>query len=320
MQNYKDSTLYIGYTFMATPLFHEIKALPTEQKNSHSANIDIATTREIVECINNEDALVATAIRAELDYITQAVDGITERFRRGGRLLYVGAGTSGRLGIVDASECPPTFGTRPDMVQGIIAGGTPAIFKAQEGAEDSFENGAHILHEHHVNENDAICGIAASGRTPYVRGALAEARRLGAFTVLVTTNNRENIIALGIKADVLICPNVGAEVITGSTRMKSGTAQKMVLNMLTTASMIRLGKTYGNVMVDVQMTNKKLVERAHGILMDITGIDYHKASEFLELSDYHVKTALVMILADVPKEEAQKRLEQSGGFVRKAIK
>lgn len=304
---------------MATPLFHEIKALPTEQRNSHSANIDTATTREILECINNEDSLVADAVYNEIDHITIAVDAITERFRSGGRLIYVGAGTSGRLGIVDASECPPTFGTEPSMVQGIIAGGTPAIFKAQEGAEDSFENGAHILHEHSVGEKDIVCGIAASGRTPYVRGAIAEARRLGAFTILVTTNNRENIKALGIEADVLICPNVGAEVITGSTRMKSGTAQKMVLNMLTTASMIRLGKTYGNVMVDVQMTNRKLVERAHGILMDITGIDYHKASEMLELSGYHVKTALVMILADVSKEEAQKRLEQHNGFVRKAI-
>lgn len=304
---------------MATPLFHEIKALPTEQKNSRSANIDIATTREILECINNEDSLVAEAVYNEIDHITIAVDAITERFRMGGRLMYVGAGTSGRLGIVDASECPPTFGTDPRMVQGIIAGGTPAIFKAQEGAEDSVENGAHILHEHSVGEKDIVCGIAASGRTPYVRGAIAEARRLGAFTILVTTNNRENIKALGIEADVLICPNVGAEVITGSTRMKSGTAQKMVLNMLTTASMIRLGKTYGNVMVDVQMTNRKLVERAHGILMDITGIDYHKASEMLELSGYHVKTALVMILADVSKEEAQKHLEQHNGFVRKAI-
>ncbi len=304
---------------MATPLFNEIKVLPTEQQNSRSLNIDIATTREILECINNEDSLIAEAVYNEIDHIATAVDAITERFRRGGRLLYVGAGTSGRLGIVDASECPPTFGTEPSMVQGIIAGGTPAIFKAQEGAEDSFENGTHILHEHSVGEKDIVCGIAASGRTPYVRGSIAEARRLGAFTILVTTNNRENIKALGIEADVLICPKVGAEVITGSTRMKSGTAQKMVLNMLTTASMIRLGKTYGNVMVDVQMTNRKLVERAHGILMDITGIDYHKASEMLELSGYHVKTALVMILADVSKEEAQKRLIQHEGFVRKAI-
>lgn len=304
---------------MTSDLFREIKALPTEQRNIRSENIDVSDTRTILECINNEDALVANAVREEIEHITKAVDGITERFRRGGRLFYIGAGTSGRLGIVDASECPPTFGTEPEMVQGIIAGGTPAIFKAQEGAEDSVENGARIVHEHHVSEKDIVCGIAASGRTPYVRGALNEGRHLGAFTIMVTTNSRDNIIKLGIEADVLICPNVGPEVVTGSTRMKSGTAQKMVLNMLTTASMIRLGKTYGNVMVDVQMTNQKLRERARGIIMDITGVDYITASDFLEKSGNHVKTALVMILAGVTVDEAKNRLNSSNGFVRKAI-
>ncbi|MBK7986853.1 MAG: N-acetylmuramic acid 6-phosphate etherase [Ignavibacteria bacterium] len=304
---------------MMTPLFQEIKSLPTEQKNSKSSNIDSADTITILECINDEDALVAQAVRHELPFIAQAVDAMVERFKSGGRLFYVGAGTSGRLGIVDASECPPTFGTHPDMVQGIIAGGTPAIFKAQEGAEDNVENGKHIIAEHHVSGLDIVCGIAASGRTPYVRGALQEAKKRGAFTILVTTNSRNNILALGIEADVLICPEVGPEVVTGSTRMKSGTAQKMVLNMLTTASMIRLGKTFGNVMVDVQMTKQKLQERAKGILMDCTGVDYKTAGEYLAQADNHVKTALVMIIAGVSKQEAQERLAENQGFVRKAI-
>lgn len=304
---------------MTTPLFQEIISLPTEQKNSKSSTIDIADTMTILECINDEDALVAHAVRRELPSIACAVDAITERFKRGGRLFYVGAGTSGRLGIVDASECPPTFGTHPDMVQGIIAGGTPAIFKAQEGAEDNMDNGKHIIAEHHITRDDIVCGIAASGRTPYVRGAIMEARHREAYTILVTTNSRENIVAMGIDADVLICPEVGPEVVTGSTRMKSGTAQKMVLNMLTTASMIRLGKTFGNVMVDVQMTNQKLQERAKGILMDCTGIDYQTAGEYLTAADNHVKTALVMIIAGVSKEEAKRRLDEHGGFVRKAL-
>ncbi|MBS1538020.1 MAG: N-acetylmuramic acid 6-phosphate etherase [Bacteroidetes bacterium] len=300
-------------------LFDEITSLPSEQNNPDSALIDTFSTGEILECINNEDAKIASAVRREIPYIAQAVDAIVERFRRGGRLFYVGAGTSGRLGIVDASECPPTFGVSSEMVQGIIAGGAPAMFKAQEGAEDSDENGAVEIRNREITSDDIVCGIAASGRTPFVRGAINEARNRGSYTIFISTNTRENIARLGISADTMICPAVGAEVITGSTRMKSGTAQKLILNMLTTASMIRIGKTYGNIMVDVQLTNAKLRERAKSILMSLTGIDYHAAEILLESSGGNVKTALVMELANVDALTAQKRLDESNGFIRKAI-
>ncbi|MBI3259353.1 MAG: N-acetylmuramic acid 6-phosphate etherase [Ignavibacteriae bacterium] len=300
-------------------LFHEITSLPTEQNNSATSLIDTFSTRKILECINNEDAKIAEAVRIEIPFITQAVDAIVERFHIGGRLFYVGAGTSGRLGIVDASECPPTFGVSPEMVQGIIAGGTPAIFAAKEGAEDSPGKGAEEIIRRGISKNDIVCGIAASGRTPFVLGAIAEAKVRGCYTIFVSTNSRENIIRMGVEADTLICPNVGAEVISGSTRMKSGTAQKLVLNMLTTASMIRMGKTLGNVMVDLQLTNDKLKERAKAILINLTGIDYQEAETILKLAGGNVKTALVMVLADVDEPTAKKRLTEHNGFIRKAI-
>ena len=302
-----------------TSLFKEISSLATEQRNQRSSDIDLMSTIEILELINSEDAMVAHAITNELPSIEKAVDIITEQFKNGGRLFYVGAGTSGRLGIVDASECPPTFGTNPEMVQGIIAGGDQAMFKAQEGAEDSIEYGAQALIDNAVNSNDVICGIAASGRTPFVRGALDKAKELGCHTVLVTTNSREQLSKLGVDAEIIIAPNVGPEVIAGSTRMKSGTAQKMVLNMLTTASMIRLGKSYGNIMVDLQLTNAKLRERAKRIIMEIADVDYEKASEFLDLANGHVKTALVMLLADVDVKTAGERLHNADGFIKHAL-
>ena len=302
-----------------TSLFKEISNLATEQRNQRSKDIDLMSTTEILELINSEDAMVALAIKDELDHIAEAVDIITEQFKKGGRLFYVGAGTSGRLGIVDASECPPTFGTDPEMVQGIIAGGMQAMFKAQEGAEDSVEFGAQALLDNHVNHNDVICGIAASGRTPFVRGALDKARRMGCHTILVTTNTREQLDALGVEAEIVIAPNVGPEVIAGSTRMKSGTAQKMVLNMLTTASMIRLGKSYGNIMVDLQLTNAKLRERAKRIIMEIADVDYEKASEVLELANGHVKTALMMLLADIDAQTAREKLDDANGFIKTAL-
>lgn len=300
-------------------IFREIASLQTEQRNPASESIDLANTREILEIINSQDALVHKAVAAEIDNITIAVDNIVDRFRRGGRLFYVGAGTSGRLGIVDASECPPTFGTDPELVQGIIAGGREAVFKAQEGAEDKPENGAKEIMDRDITTNDIVCGIAASGRTPFVIGALDKAHELGAYCIMVCTVPRTKAIELGVYADVYICPDVGPEVITGSTRMKSGTAQKLVLNMLTTASMVRLGKTYGNIMVDLQQTNRKLKERSRRILMMITGVDYDEAEKYLEKADGHVKTALVMILTGTEKEKAQELIEKSGGFVRKAI-
>lgn len=303
----------------ASELFTQIAGLPTEQKNPETARIDAVSVEEILQLINANDARVPMAVGEEIPHIARAVEIIVERFKRGGRLIYAGAGTSGRLGIVDASECPPTYGTPPEMVLALIAGGREAVFSAQEGAEDKPEAGAADLLAVRVSENDVVCGIAASGRTPYVLGALAEAKKRGAPTILVTTTNREKLAELGISADVCICPNVGPEVVMGSTRMKSGTAQKLVLNMLTTASMIRLGKTYGNVMVDLAMTNAKLVERAKRTVMDITGVDYDEASRVLALTNGHVKTAIVMILANVDVEIAQERLSEANGFVRAAI-
>lgn len=301
------------------PLFREIAALPTEQNNPVSARIDVASVQEILSIMNDEDAKIPAAVREELPAIEQAVDLIVAAFRSGGRLIYVGAGTSGRLGILDASECPPTFGTPPEMVQGIIAGGREAVFRSQEGAEDRPEDGASDLAALHVTSTDVVCGLAASGRTPYVVGALREAHNRGAATILVTTNTRAQLQQLDIPADIYICPQVGPEVITGSTRLKSGTAQKLVLNMLTTASMIRLGKTYGNVMIDLQMTNNKLRERARRVVMEITGVSYDVATSTLETAGGHVKTALLMLLGGMSQETAREHLQSAEGFVRKAL-
>jgi len=299
-------------------LFEQLKNLATEQRNPASMDIDSKSTIEILKIINDEDKKVPFAVEKELPYIAEAVDILVEAFKKGGRLIYVGAGTSGRLGILDASECPPTYGTPPEMVQGLIAGGYQAIRKAVEGAEDYEENGAKDIEESNVNEKDVVCGIAASKRTPYVIGAIKKAKELGAKTLFVTCVPRETFDVPFV--DVAICPYVGPEVIMGSTRMKSGTAQKLVLNMLTTASMIRLGKVYENMMIDLQMTNKKLVERSKRVVMTVTNVDYDTAEKVLKEAGGHVKTALVMILANVNAEEARKRLEKANGFVRYAIK
>jgi N-acetylmuramic acid 6-phosphate etherase len=270
-----------------------------------------------LEIINEEDKTVPYAVEKEIPYIEKAVEHIVKAFKSGGRLLYFGAGTSGRLGIVDASECPPTYGVPYGMVEGFIAGGKEAVFRAQEGAEDYEENGANDVLRANVTSNDVVCAIAASRRTPYVIGAIKKAKELGATTIFITCNPRENF---NIKeVDVAICPYVGPEVIMGSTRMKSGTAQKLVLNMLTTTAMIRIGKVYENMMIDLQLTNKKLVERAKRVIMTITGVSYEEAAKYLELSGGHVKTALVMIKAGVTREEAQRRLKEADGFVRIAI-
>ncbi|MCA2005317.1 MAG: N-acetylmuramic acid 6-phosphate etherase [Ignavibacterium sp.] len=298
-------------------LFEEISKLSTEQRNPRSMEIDAKSTEEILKIINEEDKLVPYAVEKELPYIAQAVEIIVQALKQGGRLLYFGAGTSGRLGVVDASECPPTFGTPFGMIEGYIAGGKEAMFRAQEGAEDKEENGAKEVVAAGVNSKDVVCGIAASRRTPYVVGAVKKAKQLGAKTLYVTTNPRKDFDIAEV--DVAICPYVGPEVIMGSTRMKSGTAQKLVLNMLTTASMIRLGKVYENMMIDLQMTNKKLVERSKKIVMTITGLSYEDATIALEKAKGHVKTALVMIKANVDYKEAKERLKRADGFVRKAI-
>lgn len=298
-------------------LFDELSSLATEQRNPFSTEIGSAGTREILEIINTEDHRVPIAVRHEIPYIEEAVELLVDAFEAGGRLIYVGAGTSGRLGILDASECPPTFGTDPEMVQGLIAGGHEAVFRSQEGAEDLPEDGARDLDELNVAPPDVVCGIAASRRTPYVVGAVRHAHHLGCKTLFVTCNPRSEFDIEEV--DVAICPVVGPEVIMGSTRMKSGTAQKLTLNMLTTAAMIRLGKVYENMMVDLQMTSKKLVERSKRTLMTVTGIDYDAAETLLDAAEGHVKTAIVMELAEVDAAEAKRRLEESDGFVRSAL-
>lgn len=298
-------------------LFEEISSLKTEQRNAGSMNIDNASVGEILKIINDEDKTVPAAVENEIPYIEEAVRLIVDSFKTGGRLIYFGAGTSGRLGVIDAAECPPTFGTDPELVQGYIAGGKEAMFRAQEGSEDYEENGAADVIKAGINKKDVVCGIAASRRTPYVIGAVKKAKELGAKTLYITCNPRSEF---NIKeVDVAICPYVGPEVVMGSTRMKSGTAQKLVLNMLTTASMIRLGKVYENMMIDLQMTNKKLVERSKRIVMTITGLSYEEAEDYLNRADGHVKTALVMIKANVNADEARSRLKKTEGFVRKAI-
>lgn len=305
-------------------LFEQLKNLTTEQRNPASMDIDARSTEEILRIINNEDQHIASAVQSQLPYIASAVELVVKAFIAGGRLLYVGAGTSGRLGVLDAVECPPTFGVDPEQVQGMIAGGEKAMFRAQEGAEDKEENGAADVDARHIGPKDVVCGIAASLRTPYVIGAVKRAKELGAKTLYVTTNPRsrfdeEPYHALRDALDVAICPEVGPEVVMGSTRMKSGTAQKLVLNMITTTAMIRLGKVYGNMMIDLQMTNLKLKERAKRVVMTITGVSYERAAEVLDQAGGHVKTALVMIKANVGRNEAAARLKRAEGFVRAAI-
>ncbi len=301
---------------MSKKVFDEIKSLVTEARNPNTMDIDTKSTVEILRLINAEDSRVPGIVAKEIPYIARAVDLLVQTFKAGGRLFYIGAGTSGRLGVLDAAECPPTYGTDPEMVQGIIAGGYKALVRSQEGAEDIYENGARDLQERGFSKKDVACGIAASRRTPYVVGAIDYARSIGAKTIYVTCNPREE---MDIQVDVAICPVVGPEVVMGSTRMKAGTATKLVLNMLTTASMIRLGKVYENMMVDLQMTSEKLEERSKRTVMMVTGISYEEAEAYLQAAGGHVKTALVMILAGVDADEARKRLQQADGFVRQAI-
>jgi N-acetylmuramic acid 6-phosphate etherase len=305
-------------------LFDQLSQLTTEQSNKRSGKIDTLDSRRILTLINREDKRVAGAVGKEIAAISGAVDLVVKSFRAGGRLIYAGAGTSGRLGILDASECPPTFGIKPLIVQGIIAGGKKAAFVSQEGAEDRMNDGRRDVRLLSVNKNDVVCGIAASMRTPYVIGALAEAKHRGAKTLFVTTNPRAKLrqkqfANLRKLIDVAICPVVGPEVIMGSTRMKSGTAQKLVLNMITTTSMIRLGKVYKNMMVDLKLNSKKLEERAKRVIMVTTGVEYNTASKVLKKSNGHVKTAIVMIASHVTVAEAGRRLKKANGFVRHAI-
>jgi len=287
----------------------------TERRNPRSAAIDLASPLEIVDLINAEDTRVPIAVASQREVIARAVELAEQTFRGGGRLFYVGAGTSGRLGVLDASECPPTFGTDPEMVQGIIAGGLPALTRAQEGAEDVVENGARAMDEHRIGAKDFVIGIAASGTTPYVGAALVRARQLGARTGIVACSPPPpDLVSL---VDVAILPIVGPEVVTGSTRMKAGTATKLVLNAITTGAMIRLGKTYGNLMVDLRATNNKLVDRSQRIVAEVCGVTREQATTLLERAGKSVKLAIVMHKRVVSREDAERLLAENGGVVRR---
>lgn len=295
----------------------DLGKLMTESRNENTKNIDEVSTIEMLKMINAEDKKVAHAVEKEIPNIAKAVDFIVQAFEKGGRLVYCGAGTSGRLGVLDASECPPTFGVSFDMVQALIAGGHEAIFKAKEGAEDSRELCVQDLKNIGFTSKDILVGIAASGRTPYVMGGLEYASKLGAITVAVTCNPGSEMSKV---AEVSIAPQVGAEAITGSTRMKAGTAQKMILNMLSTGAMIKTGKVYGNLMVDVKATNEKLVERARRIVMEATGKSREEASAKLEETDYDVKLSIFMLMSQLSKTEAKCILEEHQGYVANALK
>ncbi|MGG1677818.1 N-acetylmuramic acid 6-phosphate etherase [Neobacillus sp. NRS-1170] len=293
-----------------------LELLTTESRNEQSMQIDTANPNEILRIMNEQDQLVALAVKEVLPEVEEAVRFVVDSFQKGGRLIYMGAGTSGRLGVLDAVECPPTFSTDPEMVQGLIAGGEGAFLKAVEGAEDQTELGVSDLKELGLTKNDTVIGIAASGRTPYVIGALRYARSLGAKTVALSCNKNA---AISKEADQAIEVIVGPEVLTGSTRLKAGTAHKMILNMISTSSMILLGKAYENLMVDVHVSNQKLQERAIGIIRKITGVSYETASEILEQADLQVKTAIVMIKTNRTKQEAERLLKEANGYVKKAI-
>jgi len=296
--------------------FEEFARLVTEQRNPRTMDLDTLDVPELLARINAEDRTVADAVAEELPWIARAADLVIASFRAGGRLIYAGAGTSGRLGVLDASECPPTFGSDPDQVVGVIAGGYTAVVRAVEGAEDRHEEGAKAMDDLGVAPEDTVVGIAASRRTPFVVAAIERARERGARTVYVTCTPREEF---QLPVDVAICPVVGPEVLMGSTRMKAGTAQKLVLNMLSTAAFVRTGKAYENMMVDLMASSQKLVERSRRTVMAVTGVDYDAASRAIEAAGRSVKTAIVMIRRGCGRAEAERLLRESGGFVRGAI-
>lgn len=297
-------------------LLNALGQMITEQRNPNSMHIDYLSALEIVQVINNEDKLVPLAVEKCLPQIAEAVEKIVAAFQQGGRLVYVGAGTSGRLGVLDASECPPTYGVPPEMVVGIIAGGERALRFPIEGAEDNCEQGKADLQAINFSQKDVLVGIAASGRTPYVIGAMEYANELGATTVSIASNPNS---AMAQIAEIAIDTVVGAEVLTGSSRMKSGTAQKLVLNMLTTASMILIGKCYQNLMVDVQATNEKLKARAIRIVMQATECEREIAEATLKTAENNAKLAIMMILGNLDKQSAESLLAQNQGRLQKAL-
>ncbi len=298
-------------------MLDDLSKLITEQRNPNSIDIDLKSTEDILQIFHEEDRKALAAVEVESASIARGITLITEAFRRGGRLFYIGAGTSGRLGVLDASECPPTFSTPPSMIQGIIAGGDQALRRSVEAAEDKPDAGAQALRDHGITDQDVVVGIAGSGRTPYVLGALEEAHRIRAKTIfLCCTRPADSLKAF---VDVFIAPVVGPEIITGSTRLKTGTATKLVLNMLTTVSMIQIGKVYNNLMVDVQASNAKLIDRGVRIIMEITGTDYATAQAALECADGSVKTAIVMLVKGINQKEAVALLKKNDGFLRRVL-
>ncbi|HUJ23579.1 MAG TPA: N-acetylmuramic acid 6-phosphate etherase [Bryobacteraceae bacterium] len=294
-----------------------LEHLLTEQRNPASEGIDALPAEQIVRIINSEDRKVADAVERELPAIARGVEAIVEAFDRGGRLVYIGAGTSGRLGVLDAAECPPTFNVAPDMVQGILAGGETALARPTEATEDDPATGARDLRAHNFAARDVLVGIAASGRTPYVMGAVAEANRMGAFTIGISCTP-DSELASAVKLPITLL--VGPEIVAGSTRMKAGTATKMVLNMLTTASFIRLGYVYDNLMVNVQPKNLKLMDRARRIISSAAGVSSEKASELLAAAGNNVRAAIVMARAGVDYEQAERLLRESKGRIAEALK
>ncbi len=290
--------------------------LTTEQQNQNTLDIDCKSTLEIVDIINKEDLNAIKAVHEEHYNVTKAVDLIVSSFKKGGRLFYVGAGTSGRLGVLDASECPPTFGTAPELVRGIIAGGDDALKRSIEGAEDKHEDGELAITDNGITPLDTVIGIATSGTTPFVHGALIQANSIGATTIFLCCNPDINPTD---EVDVIIRPITGPEVITGSTRMKAGTATKLILNTLTTASMIKMGKVYENLMVDLQVKNKKLKDRAERIIMTVTQLDRDEADKLLKKAQGNVKSAIVMHKLQIGHYEANKKLDECEGFVRKVL-
>ena len=289
----------------------------TERRNPRTADIDLATPREIVDLLHAEDRFVLDAVATQRDAIARAIELAEHAFRAGGRLFYVGAGTSGRLGVLDASECPPTFGTDPEMVQGIIAGGAAALTQSQEGAEDVATDGADAMTAHQVGPRDFVLGIAASGTTPYVRGALERAAELGAHVgILACSPPAQSVLDL---VDVAILPITGAEPVTGSTRMKAGTATKLVLNAISTGAMIRIGKTFGNLMIDLRAMSAKLVDRGERIVMEVTGAERTEARRLIERAGGSVRTAIVMQQRGFSRDEAERALREAGGVVRRVL-
>jgi N-acetylmuramic acid 6-phosphate etherase len=289
----------------------------TEQRNPDTVDIDVADAARIVELLNRQDRLVPEAVWAVRDEVARAIELVERAFRAGGKLVYVGAGTSGRLGVLDASECPPTFGTAPEMVQGVIAGGAAALVRGSEGAEDDLDAGAEAMDARAVGAADVVFGIAASGTTPYVRGALARAAARGAKTILLScTDPPKELLA---NVDLAILPKVGPEALTGSTRMKAGTATKLVLNTVTTGAMIRMGRAYGNLMVDMVALSDKLKDRGERIVMEVCGVDRTAARRTLAEAGLHVKTAIVMLKRGVDRAAAERRLAEAGGYVRRAV-